>query len=105
MLTTGRLEVFKNKNGYYTAVIKAWDSENNLKGKAFMNVELPEGTTCEDGQTLTLDVKEGYLNAVYVGCDAPFTKLVINIVKAEVVSIYPEPKKAKNSKKNSKEGK
>lgn len=106
MLVTGKLEVFKNENGYYTAVIKAWDKKNNLKGKAFMNVDLPDGMTCEDKQTLTIDVKEGYLNAVYIECGNPFTKLVLNIVKADIVSVYPEPKKAKkNSKKNSKEDK
>lgn len=105
MLVTGRLEVFKNRNGYYTAVVKAWDNDNKkVLGKAFMDVSLPGNITCEEGQTLTLNVKEGWINAFYVE-KGDFTKLKLNINNAEVESVFPEPKKAKKSKKTSKEDK
>ena len=102
MKVTGKLEIFKNRNGYFTAVIKAWDEENNVTGKAFMDVALPEDVKVEDGQTLTLNVKKGYLNAVYVGTDAPFTKLEINVVDCEVESVFPEEKKSKKTSKRAK---
>lgn len=101
MLVTGKLEVFKNQNGYNTAVLKDFGDDNSVKGKAFISCKLPESVKIEDGQTLTLDVKKGYLNAVYVGSDAPFTKLEINISECEIVKVFPEPKK---SKKTSKKG-
>ena len=84
MQVTGKLEVFKNQNGYNTAVLKAFGDDNALKGKAFVSCKLPETVKIEDGQTLTLDVKKGYLNAVYIGSDAPFTKLEINISECEI---------------------
>lgn len=101
---TGTLEVFKNRNGYPTGVIKAWDKENkNVLGKAFMDVVLPKDVTIEEGQTLTLDVEEGYLNAVHVAShgtlDNEFTKLRINVVKCEIKSVFPEQKKVKKSSK------
>ena len=105
MKVTGKLEIFKNRNGYFTAVIKAWDEENNVTGKAFMDVALPEGIKVEDGQSLTLDVKEGYLNAVYVKAqkaENSFTKLKLNIVKCDVVDVFPKPEKAKKAKKGAK---
>lgn len=97
---TGTLEVFKNRNGYTTGVIKAWDNENiHVLGKAFMDVTLPENVTIEEGQTLTLDVKEGYLNAVHVDCENAFTKVKINVVKCDIKAVFPEPKKVKKSSK------
>ena len=102
MQVTGKLEVFKNKNGYYTAVLKAFGDNNELKGKAFMSVKLPESVEAKDGQTLTLNVKKGYLNAVYIGTDAPFTKLEINVVDCEVESVFPEEKKSKKTSKGGK---
>lgn len=96
----GTLEVFKNINGYPMGVIKAWDNENkNVLGKAFMDVVLPKDVTIEEGQTLTLDVKEGYLNAVHVDVENAFTKLKINVVKCEIKSVFPEQKKVKKSSK------
>lgn len=99
MQVTGKLEVFKNQNGYITAVVKAFGDKNELKGKTFVSARLPESVQVKDGQTLTLDVKKGYLNAVYVGTDAPFTKLEINVVDCEVVSVFPEEKKSKKTSK------
>lgn len=109
MQLTGKIEVFQNQNGYHTAVIKAWDESNTkVLGKAFVDAKLPEGIKCEKGQTLTLNVKEGYLSAVFVPAQQnTFTKLKINIKEAEVLSVFPEPeaKKAKKSAKTSKGGK
>ena len=94
---TGTLEVFKNRNGYHTGVIKAWDNENkNVLGKAYMDVTLPKDVEVEEGQTLTLNVTEAYLNAIHVTSENAFTKLRINVVKCEVTSVFPEPKKKVN---------
>ena len=98
---TGILEVFKNKKGYITGVIKAWDS-NKVLGKSYLSVILPESVTVEEGQTLTLEVKEGYLNAVFVGTDTPFTKLEINVVDCDIKSVFPEKKVEKPSKRGNK---
>ena len=105
MQVSGKLEIFKNRNGYYTAVIKAWGDHKELQGKALMDVALPEDVKVEDGKTLTLDVKEGYLNAVYVKAEKAensFTKFKLNIVKCDVVDVFPKPEKAKKAKKGSK---
>jgi len=97
---TGTLEVFQNKKGYVTGVFKAWDEDSKeVLGKAYMDVNLPESVKIEEGQTLTLDVKEGYLNAIFVKAENSFTKLKINVVDCEVKRIFPEPKKAKKSSK------
>lgn len=81
MKITGKLEVFLNEKGYVTGVFKAWDKENkNVLGKAYMDVKLPEGVEVAKGHTLTLDVREAYLNTVYVAGEKPFTKLKINVV-------------------------
>ena len=95
----GTLEVFQNKKGYVTGVMKAWDDNKALVGKAYMDVNLPESISIEEGQTLTLDVKEAYLNAVHVEGENAFTKLKINVVDAEIKSIFPEKKVKKSSKK------
>lgn len=101
---TGTLEVFQNNRGYVTGVFKAWnDKTKQVTGKAYMDVTLPESVKIKEGQTLTLNVKEAYLNAVHVDGEKAFTKLKINVVECEVTSVYPEEKKAKKpSKKVSK---
>ena len=102
---TATLEVFKNRNGYHTGVIKAWDKENkNVKGKVFMDVILPSDVQIEEGQTLTLELEDAYLNAYHVDCENEFTKLKINVGKCKVISVFPEVKKKvkKSSKKVSK---
>lgn len=96
---TGTLEVFLNQRGYVTGVMKAWSDSKQLLGKAYMDVTLPEKIKVEEGQTLTLDVKEGYLNAVHIGeGEKTFTKLKINVVDCDIKSVFPE-KKVKNSSK------
>ena len=103
MKLSGNLEVFKNQRGYVTGVFKAWDEESHeVLGKAYMDVALPEGTEVKDGQTLTLNVKEAYLNAVFCKGKDPFTKLKINVVDCEVIRVFPEEKKAKPSKRGAK---
>lgn len=99
---TGTLEVFQNKRGYVTGVFKAWDDNKCVLGKAYMDVNLPEEISIEEGQTLTLEVKEAYLNAIFVEGENAFTKLKINVVKCEVKSVFPEKKAKKPSKKVSK---
>ena len=100
MLISGKLEVFKNRNGYITAVFKAWEQEGHgVQGKAYMDANLPEDVQIKDGQTLTLDVKTAYLNAVHVDGENPFNKLKINVVDCEVKAVFPEKKAKKPSKK------
>lgn len=97
---TGTLEVFQNRNGYVTGVFKAWnEAEKTIEGKAYMDVLLPKNVTIEEGQTLTLDVKTAYLNAVHVDGENPFNKLKINVVDCEVKAVFPEKKAKKPSKK------
>lgn len=98
MKLTGTLEVFKNSKGYFTGVIKAWDNEKHVLGKAYMDVSLPESVVIEDGQTLTLDVKEGYLNAVYVAGEKAFTKVKISVKACDIISVFPKKKIKKSSK-------
>lgn len=104
MRLSGTLEVFQNKKGYVTGVFKAWNEDKKeVTGKAFMDVTLPESIKIQEGQTLTLNVKEGYLNAIYVDVENAFTKLKINVVDCEVTKVFPEEKKAKKpSKKEAK---
>ena len=100
---SGTLEVFQNQRGYVTGVFKAWNEDKKeVTGKAFMDVTLPESVKVKEGQTLTLDVKSAYLNAVHVEAKDPFTKLKINVVDCEVIKVFPEEKKVKPSKKVSK---
>lgn len=96
---TGTLEVFKNNRGYTTGVLKSFNDANQLTGRAYIDVTLPENVTVEEGQTLTLNVKTGYLNAVHVESENAFTKLKINVVECEITSVYPEKKVKKSSKK------
>ena len=97
---TGILEVFQNKKGYVTGVLKDWnEAEKTIAGRAYIDVNLPESVKIEEGQTLTLEVKTAYLNAVHVEGENAFTKLKINVVDCEVKSVFPEKKAKKPSKK------
>lgn len=105
---TGTLEVFQNNRGYVTGVFKAWNDEaKQVTGKAYMDVTLPKDVKIKEGQTLTLNVKTAYLNAVHVAShgtlDNEFTKLKINVVECEVTNVYPEEKKVKKSSKKVRE--
>lgn len=93
----GNLEVFQNDKGYAISVIKAFE-DKELLGKIFVDTKLPKGVELNKGETLTLNVKEGYLNAVHVEA-GQFTKLQINVVDCEVVKVFPERKEAKKASK------
>jgi len=96
----GTLEVFQNQKGFVTGVFKAFDDETKkVTGKAYMDVSLPENVAIKEGQTLTLNVKAGYLNAIYVAGTNPFTKLKIKVVDCEVIRVYPEEKEVKKTSK------
>lgn len=99
----GILEVFKNKKGYNTAVLKAWDDETKeITGKVYLDVNLPKDLPIEDGQTLTLDVHEGYVNCVHVDSkDGGFNKIKLSVVRCELKSVFPEKKVKKSSKRSS----
>lgn len=92
MKIAGKIDVFQNKNGYAKGIIVAF-REGKVESKTFIDVRLPEDVKLKEGQTLTLDVEEGYLNAVLVNAKEAFTKLEISIVKAKVVKVFPEDKK------------
>lgn len=99
---TGTLEVFKNRNGYITGIIKSFDKDDkSYLGNVCLDVSIPESVEVKEGQTLTLKVTEGYLNIRHVVAKGnSFDKLFINVVKCKVVKVYPEEKKvAKPSKK------
>lgn len=103
MKLSGKIEVFMNKRGYVTGVFKDWDEENkSVLGKAYVDVLLPEEIAIKEGESLTLDVEEAYLNARYVKSNGKdFTKLQINVVKALVSRRFPEEAK-KTTKKGGK---
>ena len=109
MKVSGLLEVFQNKNGFVTGVFNAWDSDepnekHKILGKAYMDVRLPKDVQIKEGQTLTLDVKEGYLRVSHIVSNkVEFSKFVIYVKQCDVIRVYPEEKKAeKPSKKVSK---
>ena len=93
MLIQGKIEVFKNKRGYVTGILKAFD-EKNLLGKVFIDIN---GLDLKDERTYTIDVTEGYLNVHHVeSLTKDFDKLVINIVKHKVISVFPDDNKEVN---------
>lgn len=97
---TGTLEVFQNQKGYITGVFKAFDDKaNTVTGKCYMDVALPESVKVKEGQTLTLELKKAYLNAVHVEGENAFTKLKINVVDCEVIRVFPEEKEVKKTSK------
>ena len=105
MKLSGLLEVFQNQKGYVTGVFKAWDSDepnekHKVVGKAYMDVRLPKDVQIKEGQTLTLDVKEGYLRVEHIVSNkVEFSKFVISVANCDVVRVYPEEKKAQKSSK------
>ena len=88
MKVTGRVEIFKGENGLL-AKITAFNSESKPTGAVYMPVRLPESCKCKEGQSLTVMVKDGFLNAVTsTGQTGTFTHLAMNIKDCEVLSIY-----------------
>lgn len=98
MLITGKLEVFKNQRGYVTGIFKAFDEFKHLQGKVFIDVA---GLDIKDERTYTIDVIEGYLNAVHVASlTKDFDKLVVNVVKHKLISVYPDDEKKDESQED-----
>lgn len=97
MKITGKIDLFKNSRGYVTGQIKAFDSEKHLLGKCFVDVV---GVTVAEGETLTIDIKEGYLNCIHVTSEGKesFDKLVISVKEYDVVSSYKKRPSGKESK-------
>lgn len=97
MLVTGKIEVFKNKKGYPTGILKSFTKDGELISKMFLSVDLRDEKLLEklvDGKTLTINVKQGYLNINHVELEEEsFDKLSISIVKGEIVAVFPEEKK------------
>lgn len=95
MKLTGKIEVFKNAKGYITGIVPSI-KDKKLLGKSFIQVYLPKDIEVKEGQTLTLNVKDAYLNSVHVENEQQsFEKLVVAVNEAEVISVYPEPVKTK----------
>lgn len=95
---TGRLEVFKSKEGYPLSVLKGF-KDNKVIGKVFIDTKVDLKMT--EGKTYTIQVNKGYLNVNHIETEEKsFDKLSLSIVDYELVSVFPEEKKTtKKSKK------
>lgn len=108
MLVTGKIEVFKNKNGYPVGILKSFTQDGVLTARMFVNVELRDEKLNEklvEGKTLTINVTQGYLNVQHVELEnESFNRISIGISKGELVSVFPEEKKPakKTTKKSTK---
>lgn len=97
MMITGKIDLFKNSRGFVTGQIKAFSKEKKLLGKCFVEVM---GVSVAEGETLTIDVKEGYLNCVHVESEdkkKSFDKLVLSVKSYDVVSSYKKRPSGKES--------
>ena len=87
MKLTGKIEVFKNKRGYLTGLLKSFNEKNELTGKVFIDVV---GLDLKDERTYTIEITEGYLNVHHVeSLTKDFDKLVIKVVKHKLIGVYP----------------
>lgn len=97
MLLTGKIEVFKNKKGYLTGMLKSFTQDNKLIATEYVSVKIADSKLAEkvtEGKTVTFDVELGYLNIRHVELETEsFNKFEISIAKAKVVSVFPEEKK------------
>ena len=97
MLVKGQIEVFKNKKGYPTGIIKSFDKDGKtVLGKLFVAVSLRDekmAEKLEDGKTYTISVEQGYLDVRHIELESESFEIpVISIVKGEVVKVFPEEK-------------
>ena len=101
MKLNGRIDVFMGTDGYLHGVLKAFSQEKKMLGKTFIEVRVAEDKKSEfkQGTTYTLNVTDAYLDALYVDCEKPFTKLLISIKDYEVVSTFTPAKEVKKSSK------
>ena len=103
MNLTGKIDLFKNQGGYVMGVIKSFDENKKYTGKSFVNVV---GVEVLKGETLTIDVKEGYLMNVHVKGKAPskeFDKVVIVVKQYDVIKSF-KPRPAEEKAEDKKEG-
>lgn len=107
MKITGRIEVFKGRTGLL-AKLSAFNKDGEFTGAVYMPVIVPEDVVIGDGETVTINVTDGYLNSVTSVNEEKevFTHLSIRVVECEVLKVYkPESneKPKKVAKKSSKE--
>lgn len=108
MFVTGKIEVFKNKKGYLTGVIKSFDKDGVLVAKEMVSVSIVDEKLAKkvvDGKTVTIDVTKGYLDLVHVELESEsFNKFKVAIKEGKVVKVFPEDVKPtkKATKKSTK---
>ena len=108
MKVSGLIEIFKNKKGYPTGVLKSFDENNKVLGKLFVAVNLKDDKINEklvNGKTLTVRVETGYLDVRHVELESESYDIpIISIVTGELVKVFPEEKKVtkKTTKKSTK---
>lgn len=97
---TGRIEVFKSKDGYPVSVLKSF-KDSKLVGRVYLDTKLDLKMT--EGKTYTIQVNKGYLNVNHIETkDNSFDKLCLSIVDYDLVSVFPEEKKTKKTSKKAK---
>ena len=101
MKITGKIEIFRNKNGFITGFLKSFNG-NQCTGKVFIDVT---GLDIKDERTYTIEVEDGYLNVVHVETlTRSFDKLSIAVKKHKLLSVYPEkPSDRINNEKTKRE--
>ena len=101
MQLVGRIEVFKNKRGYVSGILKSFGEHNELLGKVYIDVQ---GLDIKDDRTYTIEVNEGDLNVHHVeSLTKDFDKLVIKVKKHTLISVFPEKPSDKVKKDETKE--
>lgn len=87
MKIQGKIEVFRNKNGFLTGILKSF-KDNECTGKVFIDVT---GLDLKDERNYTIEVEDGYLNVIHVETlTKSFDKLSIAVKKHKLISVYPE---------------
>lgn len=88
MLVTGKIEVFKNKRGYLTAVVKSFSEDKKVTGKSYIDCVVKDLAVAE-GSTVVLNCKKAYLNNRHVEAKTEsFDKLELVVVECEVEKCY-----------------
>lgn len=105
MLLTGKIEVFKNKKGYLTGMIKSFDKDGVLITTEYVNVSIADeklSSKVVDGKTVTIEVTKGYLDLDHIELESEsFNRFRVSIKEGKVVKVFPEEVK-KTSKKSKK---
>lgn len=89
MKITGRIEVFQGKKGLL-AKHTAFTAQGRPTGSVFVPIKLPEEILVKADETATINITEGYLNAVTSKDESGenFTHFYINVKECEILSIY-----------------